>query len=219
MKKLWIIGIVVFISAGAFVALTTSAGNENVKENSDEISLVSQKEEKHSCCAEETGSDEYSDNSIYQLNSEWTDQNGTKRKLDEFRGKSVVFTMFFASCTYACPILVEDMKKIESKIPAAELDNFSFVLVSIDPERDTPEKLKAFSNMKSIDEKRWTLLTGTEDDIMELAALTGFKYKKESDGQFSHSNIINIMNEEGEITYQHLGLNQDITIAANYLKN
>jgi protein SCO1 len=63
------------------------------------------------------------------------------------------------------------------------------------------------------------LLTGSEESILELAALTGFKYKKESDGQYSHSNTINILNEEGEVEYQHQGLNQDVTMAANYLRN
>ncbi|RPI70535.1 MAG: SCO family protein, partial [Ignavibacteriales bacterium] len=119
---------------------------------------------------------------------------------------------FFASCTYACPILVNDMKRIETAlINEDEISSYKFLLVSIDPERDTPEMLSEFAKRHKLDLKRWKLLTGTADDIMELAAVTGFKYKKEDNGEFSHSNMINFLNDGGEIIHQQIGLNQDIT--------
>jgi len=226
MKKIFLAGAAVLIAAGAFFALSfISDEKESSKETKESAGIIQQvnentpEEEKHSCCAEEKEEGEYSENSIYQLEAEWLNQNGEKVKLSDFRGRSVVFTMFFASCTYACPILVNDMKNIESRIDPSDLKNYRFVLLSIDPERDTPSKLKEFAEMKGIDEKRWTLLTGSQDDIMEIAALTGFKFKKENDGQFSHSNLINILNEEGEIVHQHTGLNQDVTLASNILVN
>ncbi len=52
---------------------------------------------------------------------------------------------------------------------------------------------------------------------MELAALTGFKFKKEENGEFSPSNIITILNEQGEIEFQHRGLNKDVTEAVKFL--
>ncbi len=220
MKKILLSG--VFLLAALltvlFVNFTVSDKNEvTAAEEKNKTGEV--KEEKRSCCSEDEGSSGYSENSIYQLESVWTDQNGMKKELSDFAGKPTVMTMFFASCTYACPILVQDMKRIESQIPEGQLKNYNFVLVSIDPERDTPAKLKEFARVRNLDEKRWTLLTSNENNVMELAALTGFKFRKEKDGQFSHSNIINILGEEGEIIHQHLGLNQDITLAANYLTN
>lgn len=193
--------------------------------NEKETSTVTAKnimEEKasgdHSCCAA-IDSKEYTDNSIYQLKSVWKDQNNSEFEIGQLKGNPVVFTMFFASCTYACPILINDMQRIEKELPEDELAEYKFVLVSIDPERDTPAALKRFSNNYHLDEDRWILLTGNPDNVMELAALLGFKYKKESDGSYSHSNLINILNEEGEIIYQHKGLNKDIALAVTELKN
>lgn len=175
------------------------------------------KSEKHSCC-DEMDSEDFSESSLYQLDSEWTNQDGKNFFLKEFEGNKVVFTMFFASCTYACPILVNDMKKIESELDKnGDLSDYKFVLVSIDHEKDTPEVLKSFAERYNLDLNRWTLLTGTSDDIMELAAVTGFKYKKDKNGEYSHSNIITFLNDNGEINHQHFGLNQDITIAAQKL--
>ena len=119
-----------------------------------------------SCCSE-IGTDTVSENSIYQLESVWKNETGKKMMLNELKGKKQIMAMVFTSCTYACPLIVNDMK-------------------------------------------RWHLLTGDENSISELAAVLGFKYKKEPDGSFSHSNIINVLNEAGEVVYQHFGLNQDV---------
>jgi protein SCO1/2 len=58
--------------------------------------------------------------------------------------------------------------------------------------------------------ENWTLLRGGSDDVLELAALLGVRYKQDAKGQFSHSNIITVLNADGEIVHQQIGLNQDI---------
>jgi protein SCO1 len=166
-------------------------------------------DKKKSCCSEEK-SGEYSDNSIYNLESNWRNQNGDKISLGNLKGKPVVLTLFYASCTYACPILINDMKKIESSLPKNKLNGYKFVLVSIDPERDTPENLIKTYKMNDLDSNKWTLLTGNKDDVMNLAALIGFKFKDDGKGGFSHSNLITLLNEKGEIVHQHIGLNQNV---------
>ncbi len=210
------------IFAALFILNFTKSDDKNYLHETEKIDYsakeTSESEEKnHSCCSSEEDTGEYSENSIYQLESEWTNQWGKKFSLGELEGSPVVLTMFFASCTYACPILINDMKKIENEIPEEELSSYKFVLVSIDPERDTPEKLEKFAEEKNLDTKRWTLLTGSSDDIMELAALTGFKYKKDKSGDFSHSNLITFLNKEGEILHQQFGLNQDISESTKIL--
>jgi protein SCO1 len=220
MKKIIYISLVLAVAAAVLLGISFIKNSEQeVSAKTEAVQVKDSGKEDHSCCAAEKEAGEYTENSLYQLESEWTNQAAEKVSLSDFLGKKVVMTMFFASCTYACPILVEDMRRIDTKIPAGERYNYRFVIVSIDHERDTPAKLKEFGDMKGLDYSRWTLLTGSQESILELAALTGFKYKKESDGQYSHSNTINILNEEGEVEFQHQGLNQDVTMAANYLRN
>lgn len=210
-KYFKIISILIIISFIFFGGCGNSEGELNSK--SEFKNAVNEKSEESSCCSSSMESEEYTDNSIYQLDDFWTDQSGNGFELKELKGKQVVFTMFFASCTYACPILVNDMKKIEAEIPKKDLSKYNFVLISIDPERDTPAKLAQFADQHKLDNNRWKLLTGSEGDIMDIAALTGFKYKKETTGEYSHSNIITFLNEEGEIEYQHKGLNKDVSNA------
>ena len=83
-------------------------------------------------------------------------------------------------------------------------------LVSFDGKRDTPGALADYRHTRHLPAERWALLRGRPDDVLELAALLGIKYKEDARGQFAHSNVITILNAQGEIVRQQIGLNQDI---------
>jgi protein SCO1/2 len=125
----------------------------------------------------------------------------------------VIAAMFFASCTYACPLLVADIRRIEAALPAETRAKTRIVLVSFDSTRDTPAALHAYRERLGLDD-HWTLLHGSPADIQELAMVLGVKYKQDADGQFSHSNLISILNVAGEIAHQRNGLQGDIADAA-----
>jgi protein SCO1 len=220
MKKLFRIVVpVVVILLSALLVLSFTVLKNGVNQKVSSIKNVNGNNKGEDLCCSEIVKGGISDNSIFQLNSIWTNQDGEHVSLRSFMGKPVVLTMFFANCTYACPLLVNDMKKLEISLPANKLNEYRFVLVSIDPERDSPAKLKTYAQERGLDLSRWTLLTGKNDDIMELAATIGFKYKKDDNGNYSHSNLITLLNEKGEIIHQQVGLNQDIAETVNELKN
>jgi len=163
----------------------------------------------NSCCKEEAPTAPISKESIYQLDARFTDDAGKPFALDVLRGRTVVLDMFFASCGYACPITVTDMVAIQNRLPAALRANATFVLVSFDVARDTPQALAKYRIERSLD-KHWILLHGDDGGVRELAALLGVKYKQDASGSFSHSNILTVLNQQGEISYQHVGLSGGI---------
>jgi len=148
--------------------------------------------------------------SIYQIDSTWTTDAGQPFKLAALRGRSQIMAMFFTSCENACPITVSDMKRIEAALPEALRERVGFALVSFDPDRDTAAALHAYRLRRGLDQARWTLLRGEPADVAELAARLGMKYKNGARGQFAHSNIITVLNPDGEIVRQQIGLNQNI---------
>ena len=81
-----------------------------------------------------------------------------------------------------------------------------------------PKRLKQFAEDQNLNLARWKLLTGSRSDIDDFAVLLGFRYKKENDGSYSHSNIITLLDEEGEIIHQHVGLNEDVTETISLIK-
>jgi protein SCO1 len=148
------------------------------------------------------------DRSLYQLDSLWTNDSGAGLRLTSLRGRPQIVTMFFANCGYACPLLVNDMKRIEAALPASARTNVGFVLVSFDPDRDTSAVLAEYRKNHHLG-ANWTLLRGTPDDVLELGALLGVKFKKDAVGQFAHSNTITILDSDGQIAHQQHGLNRD----------
>ena len=97
------------------------------------------------------------------------------------------------------------MKSIESKIDRNEIKDVTLVLVSIDPETDTPEKLKEFAKTNNMDAPQWVFLTSTESATQEFANVLSMKYKKISPIEFSHSNIISVFRPNGELVSQEEG--------------
>ena len=177
---------------------------------------LAQGEEKPPCCREIAATAPLTDQSLYQLESQWTSDVGREVKLGVLRGRPQIVTLFFTSCEYACPIIVGNMKAIEQALPEALRGKVDFLLVSFDVARDTPAVLQAYRTKEKLALARWTLLRGKEDDVRELAALLGINYQRDAKGQFSHSNIITVLNAEGEVAFQQVGLNKDAkeTVAA-----
>lgn len=173
---------------------------------------------KPKCCVEIASAAPLTDKSIYQVDVLWKSDFDKSFKLEQLRGQPQLIVMFFASCQYACPVLVHDLKRIEETLPAELRSRVGITLVTFDSERDTVQALHAFRQRWELPADRWTILRAEPDDVLELAALLGVKFKKEASGQFAHSNLITILNREGEIVHQIAGLQQDPEIAAKLLR-
>src|SRR6185503_19957514 len=165
------------------------------------------------CCAKTTADEApiarpLTDQSLYQLDAIWTNDDGRTFELASLRGRPQIVVMFFANCQYACPLLVYQLKQIEAALPEAVRANVGFTLVSFDSERDTPAALKSYRGQHELG-SNWTLLRSGPEDVRGLAALLGVKFNRDAQGQFLHSNIITLLNSEGEIAFQQSGLAAD----------
>lgn len=147
--------------------------------------------------------------SLFNVSSNWQNQNGDTLPLNQLEGKLQVVAMVYTTCQYACPRIVAQLKAIETALSDQPTDQFGICLVTIDPERDTVEAFNRFAKEQSLDANRWTFLRGSQGDILELANLLGVKYKRLPDGEFSHSNIVTLLNGEGEIVHQLNGVGAD----------
>ena len=159
-----------------------------------------------------------SDTSIYQIESSWTNQDGTRLKLAALRGKPVVLAMVFTHCQHSCPRIIADLKRVEAKLTPAQRTQMRFLLVSMDPERDTPAVLAAFAKETRLDLGWWSLLNGSAEDVRLLSNLLSVRYKKMGDGDFSHSNQLTLLNAEGEVIFVHESQTADIAPLVDALK-
>ena len=172
----------------------------------------------HSCCSRPEVPASHTNNSLYQIESQWTTDDGVQIRLDKLGGRVQVVAMFFASCRYACPIIVNDMKRIEAALPSSLTARVGFTLVTFDSKRDAPAALAEYRRTRDLAADRWTLLWGKPDDVLELAQLLGVRYQEDATGQFTHSNVITLLNAQGEIVHQQIGLNQDIRETVRFIE-
>jgi protein SCO1/2 len=163
-----------------------------------------------SCCINTDSAGPFTDKSIYQTESQWTTDQQQQIKLGDLAGHPQVVAMFFVNCQFACPIIVNDMQRLAAALPAGLHDRVRFTLVTFDVKRDTPSALAQYRQAHNLPLEQWALLHGQLDDVLELALLLGLKFKADANDQFSHSNVITILNAQGEIVHQQVGLNQNI---------
>ena len=147
--------------------------------------------------------------SVHNLPAKWTTQDNEEIQLEDLRGNVLVMVMIYTSCKAACPRLVADMRNIEKQVAEKDLKKVRFIMVSIDPETDTPERLQKFSEDNLMEDDHWMFLRGTPEDTREFAAVLAVSYKKISPIDFSHSNIISVFDEDGVLVHQQEGLGVD----------
>jgi len=137
--------------------------------------------------------------SIYHLDVRLTDQHGTTHSLDTYRGHPIIISMFYATCPNVCPVLISTIQRMERKLPADELAKLRVILVSVDPENDTPEILGQVAARHRIDLDRWKLARAIPQDVRKIAAVLGVKYRKLPDGGFSHTSVLTLIDTEGVV--------------------
>ena len=139
------------------------------------------------------------DGSLYQLTGTLQDQTGADVRLDVHRGHPVLMSMFYASCTDACPLLIAELRRIESSLSPALRADVRVLLVSLDPAHDTPAALQRVAEKHRLEAAGWLLLTGTDDSVREVAAVLGVKFRRLSTGVINHSSVIAVLDRRGVI--------------------
>ncbi len=114
-------------------------------------------------------------------------QFGKEVELEDFGGKIIVADFFFTSCPSICPTLTKNMKKLQSAFNKTD-SIVRFVSFTVDPERDTVEKMKAYGDKYGINHDTWWMLTGPKQEIYDIA-LNEFKASVASSGEIEASSI------------------------------
>ena len=142
------------------------------------------------------------DDSLYQLAMPLTDQAGKPATLDLARDHPVLITMFYGSCPHVCPMLISTMQRLERELPEANRGRLRVLMVSLDPERDTPAKLTEVAARHRVDLARWTLARAEPKDVRRLAAALNIQYRQLPDREFNHSTVITLLDAQGRIRKQ-----------------
>ena len=130
--------------------------------------------------------DELVDNKVNKEQShfvsdfELINQNGDTITNKDYENKIYVVDFFFTRCGSICPIMTNNMKKIQDKF--LENDNLMLLSISVTPNIDNVATLKKYAKSKGVINSKWNIATGNKKHIYELARKSYFAVLKKGDG-------------------------------------
>ncbi len=127
-----------------------------------------------------------------------TSQDGTPISLSDLRGQVVLMYFGYTNCPDVCPITLGDFKRVKESV-GDQADQVAFVMVSVDGERDTPERLKSYIGNFDPD---FIGMTGDEATLNRLGADYGLYFQKQEGENYvvDHTASIFMIDAEGRLT-------------------
>src|SRR5690606_8144066 len=137
--------------------------------------------------------------SVYQLPATLTDQHGKTWDWRGRRGTPQVVAMFYTSCQYVCPLIVDSGKAVERALDEGERARLGILLVSMAPARADPEALMSVARKRKLDPARWSLASPAPDQVRGVAGVLGVRYRQLADGEFNHTSALVLLDRDGRI--------------------
>jgi protein SCO1/2 len=129
------------------------------------------------------------------------DQSGRRVRLADYKGKVVLVSFVFTTCSGSCPATTARMAKIQEHLQKRGLmeKGVRLVSISLDPKRDTPEVLRGYMRLFEADGSTWSFLTGPPDKVAKTIAAWGMWAKPAANGQLDHPSRIFLVDRKGQI--------------------
>lgn len=96
------------------------------------------------------------------------DQNGQSFGSDDLAGEVYVASFLFTRCATVCPRLTASLRQLERRYREEGVEGVRLVSFSVDPEHDTPERLRDYAGSRSIALERWSLVTGAGPEVRSI---------------------------------------------------
>ncbi len=133
-----------------------------------------------------------------------TDQDGQKVSLASLKGKPVLFDFIYTTCPGPCLLLTTRMKKIADRLGPKLGTDVRIVSITVDPEHDQPEQLRAYASAQGANVNGWLFLTGTPKQIDEVMARFKLFRHREADGSVDHFLLFCLVGANGRALVQYL---------------
>jgi protein SCO1/2 len=130
-----------------------------------------------------------------------TDTGGREVTLKQLRGNVVFVGFIFTTCSGSCPATTHRMAKVQTEVARlADLKGkVHFVTITLDPDRDTPAKLRDYMQLYEIEPSNWSFLTGPKDSVHKTVADWGMWAKPAANGQLDHPSRVFLVDPKGRV--------------------
>jgi protein SCO1/2 len=143
------------------------------------------------------------------------------------KDKITLFAMVYTHCPDICPMTTHNMYLIQNNLPDDLKDKVEFVIVSFDPERDTPSVLKKFAEIRDLSFDHWIFLSGDKQNTKEVmlkfdikAIATDSSYDKNGELSYNmiHTDRISLIDQKGRLRSNYKGSTANLEMILEDIK-
>lgn len=138
-------------------------------------------------------------------NYRFVESRGAALTLDELRGKPLIVSMIYTSCSHVCPMITQGVRRaVEEAERMIGAERFTVVTVGIDTRNDTPPQMAAFARAQGVRSPNWLFLSTDAETVARFAEDLGFAFAPNAGG-FAHLSQTTILDREGRVYRQVYG--------------
>jgi protein SCO1/2 len=134
------------------------------------------------------------------------DHDGKPFSLSSLRGKVVLLDFIYTRCPGPCPILTASHARLQRLLTPEQAERTRLVSISLDPEFDSPERLRRYALQRGIALDRWSFLTGEPEKVAEVVRAYHVGTLRKPDGSIDHLVVSFLVDPEGRIVQRFVGL-------------
>ncbi len=135
-----------------------------------------------------------------------TDQDVNPFALSDLSGRVVLLDFVFTRCPGPCPILTAAHAELQRSLPPELRQRAHLVSITLDPEYDTPERLREYARARGVDLDGWSFLTGDPEEVDAVARAYYVGSIRREDGEIDHTIASFLIDPAGRIARRYLGL-------------
>jgi len=133
----------------------------------------------------------------------FVDQDSEPAALIPTNGKITIVTGVYTSCGDTCPLIVQQIYRVMYRLSDEERSRVRVLALTLEPEVDTPEMMKAMLTAHGVDQSYFKGLTGPEADVDPVLTAYGFAKARNADtGVLEHVNLLNIVDADGRLAFR-----------------
>jgi protein SCO1/2 len=137
--------------------------------------------------------------SLYRIDAPLSDQDGHAFTLAARRGQPLLVSMFYNSCQFVCPMLIDTVRMTADSLAPKERAVLSTLLITFDPARDDVTVLKGVAKQRGLDPARWTLARTDAASVRKIAAALDIQYRLLTDGEYNHTTVLVLLDRDGNV--------------------
>lgn len=131
------------------------------------------------------------------------DQVGRTVDLASLKGRVVLLTGVYASCSRTCPSILAEAKRVVGGLEPREREDLQVIAVTLDPEHDTPDVLARLAEAQGIAPPVWHLLTGDVAEVERTLDRMGIARTRDpATGFIDHANLFLLVDRRGRLAYR-----------------